>query len=535
MLYGMWADDLRRRLQEEVGSTRAAVFKFADVSHNLLLSICDSLAQSYVRAPIITNPAPAEALIGHDGALARAGYFALMSRVERDLYALREMLINVSVSPGGELVLRPVSPDNVIARADHNVPDRPVEIAELRLRHIEGRGQVWCYDVYSIGGVPVYRVVGAGGDTSGKDLTFEALGVPPMIGEAYPFRDGEGDPVLPYVFYHAQKTGHLFDAYAFSDLVDGTQSLGAMYSMLTHVVRAASWPQRVSVGLQVAGLNTALDGRASEIVTDPASLLQMTTIEGFEGQGFLHQFNAGGDPSAIMDTISRYERGLVAAAGVPAADFQRISGDPKSGYAISLTREGLREMQRRVQPQLEGDGFNGDTGLFRLCAIMLNRHAESVGESLGLPEDGYAITYQGVPETKEEKEAQRRGVIELLDAGLMSPVQAYQELNPGTTEEEAAAELAAIRGEPAAVEAEGTPAAVAEAESAAPDDDVLNGAQVTAAQGIVTAVAVGDLPRTSGVAMLVEFFGITEQAADRIMGDVGRGFVAASVKSNEEQ
>ena len=89
MLYGMWADDLRRRLQEEVGSTRAAVFKFADVSHNLLLSICDSLAQSYVRAPIITNPAPADALIGEDGALARAGYFALMSRVERDLYALR--------------------------------------------------------------------------------------------------------------------------------------------------------------------------------------------------------------------------------------------------------------------------------------------------------------------------------------------------------------------------------------------------------------------------------------------------------------
>jgi hypothetical protein len=146
-----------------------------------------------------------------------------------------------------------------------------------------------------------------------------------------------------------------------------------------------------------------------------------------------------------MDTISRYERGLVAAAGVPAADFQRISGDPKSGYAISLTREGLREMQRRVQPQLQGDGFNGDTGLLRLCAIMLNRHAESVGEAMGLPERGYEITYQGVPETKEEKEAARKGVIELLDAGLMSPVQAYQELNPGTTEEEARVALDQIQ------------------------------------------------------------------------------------------
>ena len=68
MLYGMWADDLKRRLQDEVGSTRAAVFKFADVSHNLLLSICDSLAQSYVRPPVITNDQPADALIGKNGA-----------------------------------------------------------------------------------------------------------------------------------------------------------------------------------------------------------------------------------------------------------------------------------------------------------------------------------------------------------------------------------------------------------------------------------------------------------------------------------
>ena len=447
ILYGQWSDDLRRRLTEEIGTTRAAVVKFADVSHNLLLSICDSLAQSYVRPPIITNAEPADALLGTGGALDQSGYFALMSRVERDLYALREILICVTVSPDGVLNLRPVTPDNVIAHADPRT-GRPNEIAEMRLRMIDDQ-PVWAYDVYSIRDpeVPVFRVVGANGDHKGKDITFEVAGTPPLAGPAYPYRDSEGVAVLPYCFYHAQKTARLFDAYALSDLVDGTMSLGVMYSYLRHVMRSASWPQRCSIGLEPAGMSTQQDGRLREIITDPASLLQLTTSDGFDGQPHLFQFDAGADTGDLMSTIAQYERGLVAAAGVPAADFQRISGDPKSGYAISLTREGLREMQRRVQPQLMGDGHDGDTGLMRLCAIMLNRHAEAVGEPLNLPATGYAVEYQGIPETLAELEQKRKNVLELMGAGLMSRVDAYQELNPGTSRAEAEAALAAIDAE----------------------------------------------------------------------------------------
>ena len=551
ILYGQWSEDLRRRLTEEIGTTRAAVVKFADVSHNLLLSICESLAQSYVRPPIITNPAPADALLGTGGALDQSGYFALMSRVERDLYALREILINVTVSPDGVLNLRPVTPDNVVAHADPRT-GRPEEIAEMRLRMI-GDEPVWAYDIYSIRdpGMPVFRVVAASGDHKGRDITYEVAGIEPLAGPAYPYRDSEGAPVLPYCFYHAQKTARLFDAYALSDLVDGTMSLGVMYSYLRHVMRSASWPQRCSVGLEPAGLSTQQDGRLREIITDPASLLQLTTSDNFEGQGFLYQFSAGASTGDLMDTIGRYERGLVSAAGVPAADFQRISGDPKSGYAISLTREGLREMQRRVQPQLMGDGHNGDTGLMRLCAIMLNRHAEAVGEPLDLPETGYAVEYQGIPETLAEMEQKRKNVLELMGAGLLSRVDAYQQLNPGTSDQEARDALAAIGGATAPdasqdTDTDAAPDPVATVDDTAPDvaeddapiDDaglVLNGAQVTAAQGIVSAVAIGDLPRASGVSMLVEFFGIEPAAADRIMGEVGRGFEPASIEREQTQ
>ena len=45
------------------------------------------------------------------------------------------------------------------------------------------------------------------------------------------------------------------------------------------------------------------------------------------------------------------------------------------------------------------------------------------------------------------------------------------------------------------------------------DRVVLNGAQVTAAQGIVEAVSAGRLPRDTGLNMLIEFFAVNNFTA----------------------
>jgi len=52
----------------------------------------------------------------------------------------------------------------------------------------------------------------------------------------------------------------------------------------------------------------------------------------------------------------------------------------------------------------------------------------------------------------------------------------------------------------------------------------LNGAQVQAAQGIITSVAKGELPRSTGVQMLVQFFNMAPDAAEALMGEVGGSF-----------
>lgn len=54
----------------------------------------------------------------------------------------------------------------------------------------------------------------------------------------------------------------------------------------------------------------------------------------------------------------------------------------------------------------------------------------------------------------------------------------------------------------------------------------LNGAQVASLQGIVQSVATRELPRESGIAMMLAAFPITSTQAEAIMGTVGRTFFA---------
>jgi hypothetical protein len=82
---------------------------------------------------------------------------------------------------------------------------------------------------------------------------------------------------------------------------------------------------------------------------------------------------------------------------------------------------------------------------------------------------------------------------------------------------------------PTAVAGEGESIAAAAAAAGQPASSVaLNGAQVQAAQGIITSVAKGELPRATGVEMLVQFFNMDAASAETLMGTVGGSFFIAA-------
>lgn len=56
----------------------------------------------------------------------------------------------------------------------------------------------------------------------------------------------------------------------------------------------------------------------------------------------------------------------------------------------------------------------------------------------------------------------------------------------------------------------------------------LNGAQIASLKDIVLAVSSGDLPRQSGIEMMLAAFPLTSEQAEKIMGEVGNGFVPSA-------
>jgi len=74
---------------------------------------------------------------------------------------------------------------------------------------------------------------------------------------------------------------------------------------------------------------------------------------------------------------------------------------------------------------------------------------------------------------------------------------------------------------------DGGPPALAAEEGENVQTTSLNGAQVTSMVGIVSQVALGQLPRDSGINLLLAAFPVTPKTAEAIMGAAGRGFVPA--------
>ena len=437
ILYGQWRADLERRVQCQVGSVRREAWGIVDLSANLFRQVWDALSVLFDRWPVVGGEG-ADRLMPyvHD-----AGLWPLMSRVQRDTLALREMLLRVDVV-GDRVVYRSVFPDFVICRDDPQIPGRLIEVREQRLRERVATGRLeWTWDVLELAG-PSYRILA----DDGTDLTDEYLGGS-QSGEAYPYRMADGTPVLPYVMFHAAATSRLWDPYASVELIEGTLNLGVKYTFLGHQERNSAWSQRNAINLQLAGTGIAdedRDGkRRHEVVADPSLVLLWDVVNPEAGQPSLQQWSSPSSPIDAQEAISMYERRLASFAGINPADLIRMSGDPRSGYAVSVSQAAIRAAQRRYEPQFRA----GISETLNLTAILLNRAADAGAVDLGspLPESGYTIAFQGVPLSPEEQRARRENLVSLIGAGLLDPIDAYRELNPGTTETEARDALRRIR------------------------------------------------------------------------------------------
>ena len=502
ILYGRWERDLEIRAEQLIGIIRRDAWRKVDLSANALRSTFSDLARSHDSQPPLSHPDPSAAPLFD--AIAAGGIWPMMQTVERDTLALKEMFVRVDVVDGA-LSYRRVFPDYVLAYSLADRPQIPVQIREARQRMISGRWR-WSWDVLDITdpAAPFYRVhLDTGGDL-GEDITAAVLG---DVGD-YPYRRTDGTPILPYAMWHARASGALFDAWANFEIVEATLNLGVMYTNFTHVIRTSSWAQRWTVDLEVEGTEivTASGQSRAAITTDPSTVIMLkSSADGASPQ--VGQWSTTADPGVLIGAIERYERRALAAAGVNPADAQRIGADPRSGWALTVSRDGQRESMRRLEPQWAA----GDLSLVEISAVLLNR-----GTGTSYPEAGYSIGFVGIPLSPEERRLLLEEIEKEVELGLMDKIEAYIRLHPGTDRATAARALEEIQfvnsgGEPDQGAAIGAPVADDVAKTA------MNGAQVSSMIVVVEQVTAKLIPPASAIALLMRSFQMTEAEAESII------------------
>jgi len=503
ILYNLHEPDIIDRLTQTVGNVRREAWPPPDLTANPARHVFSQLAGLYRQVPEVTPPVGGELVAA---SMSEAGYWQLANRIQRDTLALNNSLVHVSIVDG-EPVYRLVWPDMVQVDVDPRQPSVVMAVREWsRDPDDPARWVVLITDPQT----PSYRAI----DASGADVSERVLGGV-RVGDSYPWWTDRG-AVLPYVAYSSAETGYAFDAWSGAEVFEGSLQLGVYYTMLAHTFADASWAQRYAIGAEPVGLDAATEGRRAEVVTDPATLLLLRQSDDSSGQPVVGQWTSPVDPDAFLSAIERYERRIVEMA-LGTVGVSRRESDVRSAASLAVSREAQREAQRAYEPLF----MRSDLQLITLTAGLL-----------GGPVDGWRIAYKSLPQDPAEQRAELDSITTRLEAGLMDKVSAYMELNQGLSREEAKealmlislgdAELAdpAADLEPGLV---GLPAGLP-GDVSKVADTALNGAQVTAAQGIVQSVALGALPRDAGVAMLTEFFNMAPATADRVMGTVGRSF-----------
>ena len=387
--------DLKLLMIEELGSVRREAWGRPDMSTNMVAQVFGQLAHLYDRPPTISHRAADVGELAER--VADAGLWELGQLHQRDTLCLREQWLYVGwynrEGEPTELVYESIPPDLIIARADPRRPDVPVELWHARLREGADAKRAWCWDYVSIRNplAPRYQVLSQDGKTD-RSSEFSVTGWPDQ------WRTANGAPILPYVLYHAQRTGRIYKPRANQSLYEGALYLCLYRSYFKHVMKTSAYRQKYAVDVALQGLTTegTEDGGRSTVIPDPSVVLMFRSVPNADGgvSPQLGAFEASFDPMAFMEAVEAYTRTVLVEAGLGhGADQLRQSGDPRSGYAVHVTRQAQLEAQQVCAPQFA----RADAQVLRVSATILNRV-----DGTAYPEEaGYVVDYHLLGEAEE--------------------------------------------------------------------------------------------------------------------------------------
>ena len=431
MLDGTWRSLLAEHGFRQLGR-RASLVGEWDTSVCLIGSVLDQTTAMYDTPPQLNSP---DEVLRES--FARGRWWQKARQHQRYVRGLRDSLVFVGWdSETGYPTFQLVTPDLVTIETSPTNRERPVTIwraAEKSLPWAPGQ-KGWLWERWSVaGGFGSYTIWT--GDRQ-RDVTAAFLDPRAWQGDAYPYRDeDDGRPILPFVLYHSGGGGcGVWNPHGNQEIAFGTLQVGLLWTALVHGFLRASWVQKVLLNGRIkGGVITEMGNTQVRLVTpDPTSVLEVDGAGG--GTAAIDEWGASFDAEAAEQTVRRYENRLAVHFGLSPADLVIESLNPASGASITVSQTGKRQIAQR------------DLVHFADADLELARVVAAVNRGWGRPcsARGARVRYRGIALTSTERETLVRTLTTEMDRGLADRVSVYQELHPGTTEEDAADDLRVI-------------------------------------------------------------------------------------------
>jgi hypothetical protein len=554
LLHGEWEEDGNGRLREFFDESTYQFLPRIVMAFNAFKSFVQETATLFdgdVTVQIRGRPGRA--------AVAALGLDLLWPQMQEVLELVRGMndalILREWDNEQGAVRYTPVATSEVEVWADPRDPSQPARVDHYHERDIKGE-TVCVRDVWDLRdrNTPAFRIEGwvprddgSGGKSwNWEDVTTEAM--PEVVGlpGQWPYWteapvDGAlpdtSEPIWPWTAFHWRISKRLVDSHHNQELVDLALVAAVLWTYWTGGLRDVAYQQRYMMDCDIAGASSE-QKKQTHAPANALMVMKLVSTGGPGTQGTASQWSAPMDPKAFAESISGFMASGALFAGLSSADVSVSSTGLSrvSGFAIEVSREGKRKVERKIVAPMNVGVVHNLVG----AAQLANAYG---GTRLPTTRDAFRVAYTYTAQSGEEARAEVEELVALVGAGLLHPADALRRYDTTLDEEtapEKALEIARFKARLAAIAAapeernEDDDTATTEADPAvvlpagAPlAATALNGAQVTSALEIVSSVALGKLPRATAVSMLVEFFQLSTEAANRVLGAVGAGFKPA--------
>ena len=419
-----YQDDFRDTLEERIsqtftGANAEELCKVLDTTNNPLKRIVNEVSVLYTQRP--------SRKLANDGAtklyrevLKRAGDGVVMPRLNRMVNLHNTVLVYVRPA-FDSLTLRLILPQDCSVIPDPDDPTMPlfVEFRSCDPSAVNAKPEYYQFD----------RRPGSAGtrryDANGK-----------QIGGTLPPQYFDGDrPLIPIVAFHREWPDYSFwDSTSGDDLYELTIMVGMWETWINHLIRTDSFRQKYATG--EVDVSVPQEG-------GPTSMVQVRSVQGSPVS--VGEFSSQADWNGLGGQAKRKLENVLGNVGLVLPDT-RTSGDPTSGFALTVRASGLIKLQRAQVPSYE----RSEESLFRVVSIVHNFEINNpkfpalVGAPLPpLREADLQVAYAPVESqrTVEERKAELEIAESEIRLGLASPITVYMRSYPEATEEEARAAI----------------------------------------------------------------------------------------------